>query len=93
MGGVIRDQVGNLFGTTSGGGSSSCTGPPGCGTIFKIDTSGKETVLYSFTGASDGAEPEDALVMDNAGNLYGTAPYAGDLSCNPGCGVVFKLAP
>jgi uncharacterized repeat protein (TIGR03803 family) len=97
MGGVIRDGSGNLFGTTSVGGSGNCRDYPGCGTIFKIDTNGKETVLYSFTGGKDGAEPEDALVMDNAGNLYGTAPYGGDLSCgpdyDPGCGVVFKLAP
>jgi uncharacterized repeat protein (TIGR03803 family) len=97
MGGVMRDRLGNLFGTTEGGGLSNCTGNPGCGTIFKIDTSGKETVLYSFTGGSDGAEPEDGLVMDHAGNLYGTTPYGGDLSCGynypSGCGVVFKLTP
>ena len=96
MGGVIRNQLGNLFGTTEGGGLNSCKGNPGCGTIFKIDSSGKETVLYSFTGGSDGAEPEDGLVLDHAGNLYGTAPYGGDLSCGfsypSGCGVVFKLS-
>jgi uncharacterized repeat protein (TIGR03803 family) len=96
-GGVIRDRLGNLFGTTSAGGLNECEGNPGCGTIFKIDASGKETVLYNFTGGSDGAEPGDGLVLDDAGNLYGTAPYGGDLSCGfsypAGCGVVFKLTP
>ena len=94
--GVIRDSAGNLYGTTSFGGSSGCDGLS-CGTVFKLDTSGNETVLYTFTGGSDGAVPSAGLLMDKSGNLYGAAGYGGDLSCgwNPygGCGVVFKLTP
>lgn len=58
-----------------------------------------ETVLYSFSGQSgDGANPTAGLIMDKAGNLYGTTAWGGDLSCNagnaePGCGTVFKLVP
>ena len=51
------------------------------------------TVLHNFTGHGDGATPYAALTMDGGGNLYGTAPYGGDLTnCEGGCGVVFKLA-
>ena len=49
--GSIRDAAGNLYGTTAGGGSS------GQGAVFKIDTTNHETVLYSFTGGSDGGSP------------------------------------
>jgi uncharacterized repeat protein (TIGR03803 family) len=50
------------------------------------------TVLYSFTGGADGTQP-NGLVRDSAGNLYGTARYAGDLNCSErqGCGTAFKL--
>src|SRR5271157_3857327 len=68
--GLVRDREGNLYGTTTaGGGSSSCFG--GCGTVFKVSSSGSETVLYSFTGA-EGATPYGGLVQDAKGNLYGT---------------------
>jgi len=52
-------------------------------------------VLHGFTEGADGSEPEAALIMDKSGNLYGTAPGGGDLSCGSGigCGVVFKLTP
>jgi len=84
---LILDPTGNLYGTTYGGGIS------GTGTIFMLDKTGKETILYSFTGVADGANPWASLVRDPAGNLYGTAVYGGDRSCHPpyGCGVVFKL--
>src|SRR5215831_9162102 len=93
-GGMVRDSAGNLYGTTAYGGSgggSNC-GNFGCGTIFKLDTTGKETVLHSFVG-TDGHGPRGGLVRDAAGNLYGTALYGGDLSrCGGlGCGTVFKL--
>jgi uncharacterized repeat protein (TIGR03803 family) len=56
-----------------------------------------ETVLYSFTGGTDGANPQSPLIRDESGALYGTTPYGGDLSCVylpiPGCGTVFKLTP
>jgi uncharacterized repeat protein (TIGR03803 family) len=55
------------------------------------------SLLYSFTGKSDGATPQAGLVADSAGNLYGTAYRGGDNSLsvcfNQGCGVVFKLDP
>ena len=88
--GLVRDAAGNLYGTTTGGGTTNH------GTVFKLDTSGTLTVLYSFTGGADGAEPFGAgLFRDAAGNFFGETTYGGDLSCNHpyGCGVVFKLAP
>jgi uncharacterized repeat protein (TIGR03803 family) len=91
--GVTQDGAGNLYGVTIwGGGSTGCYGL-GCGTLFKVDTRGNETVLHGFTGGADGSEPEGALIMDKSGNLYGTAPGGGDLSCGSGigCGVVFRL--
>ncbi|MFY9843921.1 MAG: choice-of-anchor tandem repeat GloVer-containing protein, partial [Terriglobales bacterium] len=79
--GVIRDAVGNLYGTTSGGGTS------GAGVVFKLDTSGNETVLYNFTGGNDGSTPYAGVVRDAAGILYGTTPFGG----TAGLGVVFKV--
>jgi uncharacterized repeat protein (TIGR03803 family) len=89
--GLIRDAAGNLYGTTKNGGSSNdCRG--GCGTVFKVDTTGAETVLHSFTTGRDGRYPEAGLVADAAGNLYGTA-FSGRNSdyCAGGCGTVFKV--
>ncbi len=80
--GLIRDAHGNLYGTTFDGGSQSA------GTVFKVDTSGQETVLYSFTGGADGGFPiEASLIRDSAGNLYGTTPQGGSADF----GVVFKI--
>jgi uncharacterized repeat protein (TIGR03803 family) len=90
--GVIADAAGNLYGTTQYGGGVACFGD-GCGTVFKLDRTGKETVLYSFTGGADGASPVAGLVRDAAGNLYGTAYFGGLCSVSGGCGVVFKIAP
>jgi uncharacterized repeat protein (TIGR03803 family) len=71
-GGVVRDQAGNLFGVTLQGGTN------GLGTVYKIDSSGNETTLYSFTGQPDGAFPyTEELVMDSTGNLYGTTSSGG----------------
>ena len=86
--GLLRDTQGNLYGTTELGGAS------GAGTVFKVDTTGRETVLYSFTGiGGDGAAPRAGLVQDAQGNLYGTTAVGGDLVCNAshGCGTVFKV--
>jgi uncharacterized repeat protein (TIGR03803 family) len=87
--GLIRDSAGNFYGTTQGGGAF------GYGTVFRLNRAGTETVLYSFTGGADGADPETALTRDGAGNLYGTAAGGGDTSCEApyGCGTVFKLDP
>jgi len=79
--GLIRDALGNLYGTTNGGGAY------GYGTVFEVDTTGTETVLYSFNGAADGASPYGGLVRDAAGNLYGTT-YSGGAS---GYGTVFEV--
>jgi uncharacterized repeat protein (TIGR03803 family) len=83
-GGVVRDAAGNLYGSTSRGGTS------GRGTIYELtyaSGSWTETVLYSFTGGTDGASPEGSLTLDQAGNLYGTTTYGGGSNA----GVVFKL--
>jgi uncharacterized repeat protein (TIGR03803 family) len=91
---VIRDKAGNLFGSTAAGGNTGCNfGVPGCGTVFEISPNGTESVLYQFKGGSDGAYPVDGLVMDKAGNLYGTTYYGGETACSgQGCGTIFKLA-
>jgi uncharacterized repeat protein (TIGR03803 family) len=96
--GLIRDSQGNLYGTTARGGNPNCVwGPPaGCGTIFKLDPAGKETVLYRFQGGDDGAAPAGTLLLDAAGNLWGTAQFegfAGAQCFGPGCGTLFKLEP
>ncbi len=91
---VCVDEKGILYGGTAYGGDAACYPPYGCGTVFKVGTTGKETVLYSFTGTGgDGALPFTWLVLDTKGNLYGTTNVGGDLSCNApdGCGTVFKL--
>jgi uncharacterized repeat protein (TIGR03803 family) len=87
--GLLRDAKGNLYGTTYYGGASNY------GSVFKLDKTGKETALYSFTGGSDGSYPYAGLVGDAEGNLYGTASDGGDLNCPSGygCGTVFKLTP
>jgi uncharacterized repeat protein (TIGR03803 family) len=93
--GVVRDEQGNLYGTTGlGGEAGGCYGY-GCGIVFKLDPAGKETVLYTFKGGADGGYPSGPIVRDAAGNLYGETAYGGDLSCYPpyGCGTVFKLDP
>jgi len=87
LGGVILDAAGNLYGATSQGGNLACS--LGCGTVFKVDGAGNETVLYSFagTGAGDGEYPNATLVRDAAGTLYGTTVGGGA----SGYGTVFKL--
>ena len=85
------DDAGNLYGTTSGGGGTSC----GCGTVFKLAPDGIETILHSFAGGSDGAYPAAGVIPDKAGNLYGTTIEGGNggVHCSIGCGTVFKFAP
>jgi uncharacterized repeat protein (TIGR03803 family) len=85
--GLVRDAAGNLYGTTQAGGGTGCQGGKGCGTIFKVDTSGTETVLYSF--GARGENPTAALILDGKGNLYGTT-FAGGAH---GKGTVFKFTP
>jgi uncharacterized repeat protein (TIGR03803 family) len=84
---LLMDAPGNLYGTTFGGGAQLS------GVVFKLAPDGTETVLYSFcpqSGCADGAQPAAGLIMDAAGNLYGTTLNGG---IGSGSGVVFKLAP
>jgi uncharacterized repeat protein (TIGR03803 family) len=93
---LIRDAAGNLYGTTEYGGlfGEACGGN-GCGIVFKIDPTGKETVLYRFTGIpqSDGMNPLQGLVRDSKGNLYGTTSQGGIYSSGSSFGTVFKIDP
>jgi uncharacterized repeat protein (TIGR03803 family) len=83
IGGVIMDQFGNLYGTTAQGGTGTQ------GTVFKIDTSGNETVLHSFVSQPDGLDPEAGLVIDEFNNLYGTTELGG----SQGKGTIFRVTP
>jgi hypothetical protein len=89
--GVTRDSAGNLYGTTVSGGTGNCgiSGLLGCGVVFELDTAGNETVLYSFTGGPDGGQPYAGVILDSAGNVYGTT-WLGGLDST---GVVFELKP
>ena len=86
--GTIWLDSGGLYGTTTLGGSSCSFSGGGCGTIWNVDLSGNETVLYRFTG-TDGATPVAGVIRDNTGNIYGTTSAGG----SKGCGVVFQLVP
>lgn len=91
---LVFDTAGNLYGTTNFGGNTACG--LGCGTVFKLaPVSGgwTQTVLYTFTGGTDGGEPYARLLFDAAGNLYGTTLLGGNIGggCSSGCGTVFKL--
>jgi uncharacterized repeat protein (TIGR03803 family) len=88
--GVIRDSAGNLYGTTFYGGAYFNSEPYGFGVVFKLDTSNNETVLYSFAGGTDGANPYGGVIRDSAGNLYGTTSAGGSPTCQ--CGTVFKVS-
>ena len=84
---------GQFYGTTSQGGVTGC-GPYDCGTVFKIDGAGSESIVHRFAGGSDGTYPATSLIADSAGNLYGTTTLGGSSGCQgSGCGTVFKLAP
>src|SRR5580704_16742903 len=105
--GVIRDGSGNLYGAAFGG--NTCTVGallPTCGVVFELTPNGTETVLHTFCSqlrnntCADGQAP-NGLIMDAAGNLYGTAEFGGpgsgaDQGCALNvveCGVVFELTP
>jgi uncharacterized repeat protein (TIGR03803 family) len=86
--GVIFDRLGNLWGTTPGGGDPNCQ----CGVVFKMTAGAngkcKYTVVHRFTGF-DGVDPEAGLILDAKGNLYGTTALGGKY----GAGVVFEITP
>jgi uncharacterized repeat protein (TIGR03803 family) len=81
-GGLIRDKVGNLYGTTTAGG-----GVENSGIVFMVSAAGVEQVLYTFPGGTNGATPQAGLAIDAEGNLYGTTTAGGA----NGNGIVFKL--
>jgi len=85
MAGLVFDKTGNLYGTTSGGGSDAS------GTVFQLSPNGNgtwtEQILHSFDG-TDGMLPyTGALIFDKQGNSYGTTPYGGDYNT----GIAFQL--
>jgi len=90
--GLIADKAGNLYGTTTGGGAYQH------GTVFKLTRDGRGgwtgSVLHSFEGVPDGAEPYAGLIFDSEGSLYGTTFSGGTGTCPLAstCGTVFKLA-
>lgn len=85
--GPVLDVNGTLFGTTRLGGANPP--PPGYGTVWELTPSGTETVLHSFAGTKDGAQPDGNVVIDKKGNLYGNCHTGGAHSV----GTVFKLTP
>ncbi len=85
---LVIDGAGSLYGTSVQGGDF------GSGTVFRLTPSANgwtHTVLYSFTGGTDGGEPYKGVTLDSQGNLYGTAVTGGGGSCEGGCGVAYKL--
>src|SRR5580692_5560259 len=93
--GLLRWR-GVLYGTTASGGNvSACYsyGGNGCGTVFKVDGNGAETILYQFqgnfgSGKADGQGPMGGLVANAGGNLYGTTPFGGKYES----GTIFEIA-
>jgi len=84
-GALVFDRAGNIYGTAAGGGTNSN------GVVFKLTRSGNswtQSVLWSFTGGADGANPYGGVIFDGAGNLYGTTAYGGQF-----WGTVYELSP
>jgi len=87
--GLLRDAKGHLYGTTYSGGAS------GQGVVFELippkkgSDTWKQKVLWTFTGDADGGQPTGSLILDDAGNLYGTTDWGG----TGVVGTVFKLSP
>jgi uncharacterized repeat protein (TIGR03803 family) len=89
--GLVFDQAGKLYGTTTTGGLNDCGGF-GCGVVYELTPSGGgwiQSVIHSFVGGSDGSDPKAGLVLDTAGNVYGTTVLGGAYNN----GTVFQLQP
>ncbi len=88
---LIMDNFGNFYGTTYLGGVMNAGTVLNGGTVFMVDPAGAETILYSFgAGANDGQSPNGGLIVDSAGNVYGTTYYGGANGYDNG-GTVFKI--
>lgn len=81
LGTLLLDAAGNLYGTTTAGGAFNL------GTVFEIDASRNESILYSFKGGTDGSTPQAGLVQDASGNFFGTTAAGGSFEA----GTVFEL--
>ena len=96
--GVVLDAFGDLYGTTQYGGVQGCYGS-GCGTVYELTRAGGDrwlhTVLYSFLGTGDGGTPLAGVIVDGAGNVYGTTQIwgVGNGCTGSGCGVAYRLTP
>ncbi len=90
---LTLDPQGNLYGTTSSGGSSKCGDSLGCGTVFRLAPDGTQTILHEFKGGKDGAYPWSGLSIGPDGALYGTTREGGDgKNCDSsGCGTVYRI--
>jgi uncharacterized repeat protein (TIGR03803 family) len=91
-GDLVMDPSGDLLGTTSEGGDSVYS----AGTVFELKAgSWSEDVLFSFDTIAEGEKPEGGVILDAAGNLYGTTELGGHVGCPnnyTGCGNVFRLS-
>jgi uncharacterized repeat protein (TIGR03803 family) len=101
--GLVEASNGLFYGTTGGGGGGSCASPapfiPGCGTIFRINSTGSSlATLYNFCvqpNCADGLFPETTLIQAADGNIYGTTSWGGlvdGTTCPEGCGIAFKIS-
>jgi hypothetical protein len=98
FGNLVVAKHGILYGATYGGGDRIDCFNDGCGVVYELmPASGgtwSEKTLYGFRGGKDGNSPHAGLLMDSAGNLYGTTYYGSSTDPNnPGYGVVFKIMP
>ena len=86
---VIGNASGQIYGTTTAGGTESCV----CGTVFQFTPGQGYSLLYSFAGGSDGSTPSSPLTQDSSGVLYGTTESGGLVNayCSAGCGSVFEV--
>ena len=75
---LVQDRHGNLYGTASAYGDPHCS----CGVVFRITRSGSYTVLHAFTAGADGGYANAPLILDPAGNVYGTTLYGGGFICS-----------